>query len=1002
MDNLLAAAKKRQDDYRPLPFWSWNDELEPERLAAQVRCMKDAGLGGFFMHARTGLKTKYMGSHWFACIDACIKEAQSCGIQPWGYDENGYPSGIAGGEVCETSEDYRSSWVELIQAVSSEDAGDFCVLAYYSHDYERCTAEDFKGGFILILKNETRAADPMNPEAVDLFIRMTHERYKRHFDDQAGAAMPGFFTDEPQFKQYQLPWSKDIDKIFHELYGYDILDVFPCLKNDELFGKEEVRHDYWMLINRLYCEGFGKMIGQWCRQNNFKFTGHIMGEDTILEQMGSNGGAMPFYQHMDIPGTDWLGRRIGSPLAVKQVASAAIQTGHRQVLSETFALAGWDVSFAELKWIAEWQMVNGINLLCPHLQSYSIRGIRKRDYPASLFIQEPWWNEYKIFTDYISSLGAILGESREHCQLLVVHPLHTAHILYNGSADCAAVRGLDSEFCELSDRLQTQHIPYHYGDETILRHYGKVDGNQLKVGEATYAHVLLPSMDNILSSTLDLLEVFLKNGGQIYSAGRMPRFVDGCPSDRALNLKVKPLCEKYKAELSSNFSVSVTEKGIECPHIQISLREKNGERLCFLVNTDLYNKHSVNCRFAGIETLCEVVLPDFTLLDLEHTKGENGVSALLTFKPGQSFLLLDREATGNENRTADNANKIETVTVSLPDSLTISRSQTDLNCLTLDCCEYKLEGENWQELVPLILLQKRLLDGQTDQNISLRFYFDISMSDLPKKLYAVSENVPCFTMKINGVLVKSGDEYWIDKDFKKTDIAAHVRQGKNELILEGRFYQRRELYDYLYREKDLSSNFYDVDFEFEAVTYDIELESLYLLGDFCVESHTPYNEGERKALFTRGPFTLTDSKKTVLTGDITTQGYPFFAGKMKLDFTCKIFKEEGKRYLLDIEEPVCPAARLIVNGQDAGILAWEPYTADITPFLQDGKNENNISLILYSGLRNLLGPHHFKYGESHYVGVSTFADMPGWCESIENIRGNIWDDGYCFVKFGIL
>ena len=63
-------------DYYPIPFWSWNDELEPEELRRQIRWMKDNGIGGFFMHARGGLKTQYMSEEWMSCIDACCDEAE--------------------------------------------------------------------------------------------------------------------------------------------------------------------------------------------------------------------------------------------------------------------------------------------------------------------------------------------------------------------------------------------------------------------------------------------------------------------------------------------------------------------------------------------------------------------------------------------------------------------------------------------------------------------------------------------------------------------------------------------------------------------------------------------------------------------------------------------------------------------------------------------------------------------------------------------------------------
>ena len=46
---------------RPLPFWSWNSELSEEKTTRQIARMKDAGMGGFFIHARGGLVTEYLG-----------------------------------------------------------------------------------------------------------------------------------------------------------------------------------------------------------------------------------------------------------------------------------------------------------------------------------------------------------------------------------------------------------------------------------------------------------------------------------------------------------------------------------------------------------------------------------------------------------------------------------------------------------------------------------------------------------------------------------------------------------------------------------------------------------------------------------------------------------------------------------------------------------------------------------------------------------------------------
>ena len=67
--------------YRPIPFWSWNEKLEETETRRQIEQMDKAGIGGFFMHARGGLQTEYMGEEWFANVEASIDEAKKRGMQ---------------------------------------------------------------------------------------------------------------------------------------------------------------------------------------------------------------------------------------------------------------------------------------------------------------------------------------------------------------------------------------------------------------------------------------------------------------------------------------------------------------------------------------------------------------------------------------------------------------------------------------------------------------------------------------------------------------------------------------------------------------------------------------------------------------------------------------------------------------------------------------------------------------------------------------------------------
>ena len=92
--------------YRPIPFWSWNDKLEPGELRRQIGAMQNAGMGGFFMHARGGLETEYLSEEWFRAVEASVDEGKKRGMQAWYYDENGWPSGFAGGRLLENPENW--------------------------------------------------------------------------------------------------------------------------------------------------------------------------------------------------------------------------------------------------------------------------------------------------------------------------------------------------------------------------------------------------------------------------------------------------------------------------------------------------------------------------------------------------------------------------------------------------------------------------------------------------------------------------------------------------------------------------------------------------------------------------------------------------------------------------------------------------------------------------------------------------------------------------------
>ena len=58
LKNLKESLRGDLSEYKPFPFWSWNNEIEEKELIRQIESRYKSGLGGFMIHGRTGVKTE--------------------------------------------------------------------------------------------------------------------------------------------------------------------------------------------------------------------------------------------------------------------------------------------------------------------------------------------------------------------------------------------------------------------------------------------------------------------------------------------------------------------------------------------------------------------------------------------------------------------------------------------------------------------------------------------------------------------------------------------------------------------------------------------------------------------------------------------------------------------------------------------------------------------------------------------------------------------------------
>lgn len=613
-------------EFRGAPFWAWNAQLEPEELRRQIRAMKQMGLGGFFMHARTGLDTEYLGAEWFECVRACVDEAKNQQMLAWLYDEDRWPSGAAGGLVT-VEERFRMRALSVVAGAAAA-AADQLWLARFAARLEgnrifapRRLAPDetavrpgetLLGFKVVVCKtsswyNDQAYLDTMNPEAVAKFIEITHEAYYRELGAEFGKTIPGIFTDEPNYAHIVadgpvLPWTEAVPERFRERYGYDLLDHLPELVgyvDGRRFAK--ARLDYRNLVTDLFVNAFTRQIGEWCEQHNLESTGHMLREDFLVDQMSVVGAAMRHYEFMQAPGIDLLTEHWMVYDAAKQCSSMARQFGRTRRLTETYGCTGWDFPFAGHKALGDWQYALGINYRSQHLAWYSMAAEAKRDYPASIFDQSPWAAVYGLVEDYFGRLGAALSEGEERRELLVIHPIEStfgaAVVLEWGeppapTLEPAELAAEDQRLIAPRNALLRANLDFDYGDEDVLARHGAVSGATLQVGHATYRAVLIPELLTIRSTTLELLREFQAGGGTVAYCGAPPELLDGEPSAKPgavyAQFTAVTLAEAAAALEPAARSVSLTEPGGgQIATLLHQIRRGEGIATLFVCNTAL-------------------------------------------------------------------------------------------------------------------------------------------------------------------------------------------------------------------------------------------------------------------------------------------------------------------------------------------------------------------------------------------------------------------------------
>lgn len=1008
--------KEPTSEYRGTPFWAWNCRITKELIDEQVKMFKRMGVGGFHIHPRTGLETAYMSDEYMELVNYACECAKKEEMYVYLYDEDRYPSGAAGGLVTENLR-YRQRYIGLSierndnyeiskKVFDDKIEGGEKPLGYFLSAYQvildenkclkyykRIGIDDEIGegqkwyAYLKLAKespwyNDQTYIDVFNKEAIKRFIEVTHKNYKKNLFDEFGKTIPSIFTDEPHMagkfsfttpdskEEATLSYTDDMDDSYKRITGVGILDILPEILWQLPENKPSVyRYLYHDHLAERFASAFSDTLGEWCEKNHLNFTGHYLSERTLFSQTLALSEAMRMYRGMQWPGLDILADQ-KELTTVKQTVSVARQYAREAVIAEMYGAMNWDFDFKGHKLQGDWLAALGVTIRNHHLTMMSMEGEAKRDWPASIGYQSPWYEEYPYVENHFARLNTALTRGKTVVRVGVIHPIESYWINYGPNSQTKLIRDqLDNNYEMLTQWLLYGTIDFDLISESMLPSLCAMDkiSRKIPVGAMSYEAVLVPGLYTIRSSTLDRLENFAAAGGRVIFVGRIPEYVDAKYSTRAKELANSCECISFeRAEILSALAdvrdVEIKDdKGVHSNNLMIQMREDYDNRWLFVCHVNrkknLLDEHekyyiTINGKWKATlyDTITGNILPYIAKYEKENTilmiRGFAEDSYLFFLEPGEREegieMMLPR---GKE--------------YPLPQPKEVFLEEP--NVLLLDYAQVALDNEPWSQRMDILsadnfLREKlglprrqdhftqpwRIPNVKPEHSVSVRMTFE-SRTDIRDALLALERPLETEIYLDGRIVSAKVSGYFVDKAIK-TVALGNVSVGEHEIILKMPFGRKSNL------------------------------EWCYILGDFAVNviGSVAYIEGW---------------KDSIIYGDLVKQGLPFYSGNITYSINYKLEKDAENVYL-HVAHFAAICLSVSVNGEKRGMIAYAPHKLYLGA-LEAG--EYNIVITAYGTRFNAFGTIHNANDEYKWYGPDSYRTV-----------GSQWSDSYLLKPNGIL
>jgi len=394
--------KNPPDEFKPMPFWHINGEMTTESIRQQ---MKDAReLGGFSgisvlplapkKDGRPGTTPKFLSEEYLLRFQDVLDNAEELDMQVVLYDDNDFPSGMAGGKIGEL---FPQHTMKRLDKVEKEATGPkqftdqvpegklLSAVAMNVQSLERIDlssyieegklnwevpAGDWKIMYFPMVVDSHHKAFPvvdyLDTTAVREMIRLTYDKYYERFGSYFGNTIKTTFFDDVGFWKHPRTWTGLFNEKFVQLNGYDPSPYYPALWYDIGPETESVRNAFFKTRAELLAEGFPKLVGEWAKAHGVKDTGHPPGnyDPTPIDM---NADIFKFFRHTAMPLTDAIIAYQFGQDGHKLISSAADYYDRPVVSTEIYGAYKENTMDSLMLYRSVMDLlVRGVNFVVPH------------------------------------------------------------------------------------------------------------------------------------------------------------------------------------------------------------------------------------------------------------------------------------------------------------------------------------------------------------------------------------------------------------------------------------------------------------------------------------------------------------------------------------------------------------------------------------------------------------------------------------------------------------